>query len=331
MKKLFAFFLAVMMFMTVAASAEIASTFTILDPALTIDTGAGAQTFDLTGMKLDLAATEGDPIYLRLTIQGDGEGLIDVTAQIADGHALLAFDGVSRPLDVDLPDVETEQSAETEPAELQMPAIDLDSLTEIIMSQAEFGNDEDGNMTFKLPYTALNEIMEAIAPSLESASIPGMDMSEVVSTFARLKESNSGADVEGRIAMAEESLALNVVITAVQNGEPTDAKLLIDLAADTTNGASLDIDAAGQAKIHIVAKFENGYVALNVDATGGGKSMALKFKLTASEEEEVEFAAIDGENAIKVTELEEADEALKNEFVNAIGNLINYILSALDR
>ena len=41
-----------MLLMTAAASAETASTFTFLDPVLIIDTGAGAQTFDLTGLQV---------------------------------------------------------------------------------------------------------------------------------------------------------------------------------------------------------------------------------------------------------------------------------------
>ena len=98
MKKLFAILLAVMMFMTVEASAETASTFTIFDPMLIFDNGGDAMAIDLTGMKLEFAATEGTPTYLRLTIQGNGEGLFDVTAQVEDGHALLDIDGVSQPL-----------------------------------------------------------------------------------------------------------------------------------------------------------------------------------------------------------------------------------------
>ena len=61
-KKLFAILLAVMLLMTAAASAETASTFTFLDPVLVIDTGAGAQTFDLTGLQVKIAATESDPV-----------------------------------------------------------------------------------------------------------------------------------------------------------------------------------------------------------------------------------------------------------------------------
>lgn len=83
MKKLFAILLAVMLLMTAAASAETPSTFTFLDPVLVIDTGAGAQTFDLTGLQVKIAATESDPVKIRLSILGDGESLADITAQVS--------------------------------------------------------------------------------------------------------------------------------------------------------------------------------------------------------------------------------------------------------
>ncbi len=55
----------------------------------------------------------------------------------------------------------------------------------------------------------------------------------------------------------------------------------------------------------------------------------MKIKFTASEEEEVEFAAVDAENALNVAELSEGDEALSNEITGVLGNLIGFVFNAL--
>ena len=326
MKKLVAFLLAVMMLMTAAASAETASVFTFLDPVLTIDSEDGLHTIDLTGLKVDIAATDGEPAYLRITAQGNGESLLDMTAQIVNGNAWIAIAGVSRALYAELPEIKA-AGPETV-TEAGLSGVDLSGVMDIIMSKAELTANEDGSMTFKVPCTAMNEILEAIAPVLESVSIPGVDLTEVTSTFAQLKESNSGVDAEGRFAQDDDSIALNLVLTAVQDGEPTDAKLVID-SSGTDDGVSLDIDAAGQALVHIDAGPDNGYIALNLSVAAEGKSMSLKVKLSASEEEEADFADIDTESAVSVQELGEQNEELTNELSGALGNLISFVFTAL--
>ncbi len=55
----------------------------------------------------------------------------------------------------------------------------------------------------------------------------------------------------------------------------------------------------------------------------------MKIKFTASEEEEVEFAAVDAENALNVAELSEGDEALSNEITGVLGNLLGFVFNAL--
>ena len=275
---------------------------------------------------MDIAATEGEPAYLRITAQGNGESLLDMTAQIVNGNAWIAIAGVRCALYAELPEIKA-AGPETV-TEAGLSGVDLSGVMDIIMSKAELTANEDGSMTFKVPYTAMNEILEAIAPVLESVSIPGVDLTEVTSTFAQLKESNSGVDAEGRFAQDDDSIALNLVLTAVQDGEPTDAKLVID-SSGTDDGVSLDIDAAGQALVHIDAGPDNGYVALNLSVAAEGKSMSLKVKLSASEEEEADFADIDTESAVSVQELGEQNEELTNELSGALGNLISFVFTAL--
>ena len=55
----------------------------------------------------------------------------------------------------------------------------------------------------------------------------------------------------------------------------------------------------------------------------------MKIKFTTSEEEEVEFAAVDAENALNVAELSEGDEALSNEITGVLGNLLGFVFNAL--
>lgn len=55
----------------------------------------------------------------------------------------------------------------------------------------------------------------------------------------------------------------------------------------------------------------------------------MEIKFTASEEEEVEFAAVDAENALNVAELSEGDEALSKEITGVLGNLLGFVFNAL--
>lgn len=318
MKKLIAIVLALLMIAAAAASAE--GTFTFADPVITINMGE-SQTIDLTGFEVGLVGgTAGDVVAAQINLSGDGNKLLTVNLNIVGSKILLGIEGVSKTFYAELP----EQLSSMSSMDLSGLNIDMEALGSILANSIELDGD-----TIRIPYTAVNEALELIAPAIESVEIPGADFSGFSSSVAQLKESNSGITLEGSFAQTDDKLSVSAAIIPVMNGQ----------AGESVANLGFDYDAAGlTVKIDVPGKL-NGYFSAQpaedskVKISVGGEAEGKSFDLTGVAsygETDAELVLLDEASAIDVATLAESDDqALLFELMGAIGGLYQYFTGAL--
>lgn len=319
MKKVLAILIAVMLLLTAAASAE--SVFSFADPVLTLNTGE-TQTIDLTGLEVVIASEEmNGGMAIQVDVNGDGNKLLGISANVVGEKVVFAIDGVSNVYSAEIP-----VGAVSGVASLDLSAlnIDVEALMTTVMSSIEM----DGN-TIKIPYTAVNEILEALAPALEGMEIPGVDMSQLADTVAQLKQSNSGISLEVTYAEAEGGMSFSAAAIPVQDGTAGDVALNISFEMGDS-GMNARIEAPGQGAFYFnMQPVDDVKVKVNL----GGEAQGMGFDLSgiaSSTEADVEFAALDAGNAIDVQSMtEEQTEAFSSELMGAAMGLIGYVYGAL--
>lgn len=319
MKKVLAILVALMMLTAVAASAE--NVFSFADPVLTLNMGE-TQTIDLTGLELVVASEEmNGGIAAQVDINGGGNKLMGISANVVGEKVVFAIDGVSNIYSVEAP-----MGAVNSFASLDLSAlnIDVESLLASVMGSIEM----DGN-TMKIPYTAVNDILEAVAPALEGVEIPGFDASGIADSVAQLKESDSGVNLEVTYNQTETSMTFNAVAIPVQNGTAGDPALNLGLNQDES-GVALNIEVPGQGAFYFnMQPIDEEKIKVVL----GGEAQGMGFDLTgiaSSGEADVEFAALDAGSAIDInTMTDEQREALSGELMSAAAGLIGYVYTAL--
>lgn len=320
MKKTIAILIALMLLVTAAASAE--SVFSFADPVLTLNMGE-TQTFDLTGLELVIASEEmNGGIAVQIDINGDGNKLLGIAMNIVGDTAVFAIDGVSNVYSVQVP-----MGAVSSVASLDLSSLDIDfeALVGSVLSSIEMDGD-----TIKVPYTAVNDVLEAIAPVLGSIEIPGLDASQVADLIAQLKQSNSGVNLEMTLTQGEDTVSVSAKAIPVQDGTAaTEAALIFSFNMDES-GLSLNIEVPGQGAFYFNASpIDDEKVKVNL----GGNAQGAGFELSgiaSSGEADVEFAALDAGNAINIESMtEEQNEAFMGELMGAAAGLIGYVYTAL--
>ena len=353
MKKLLAVLLAVLLLGSATAFADTATVFTLSDPTVAVNMGGEEMNIDLAGLELAIAPImEGEIPGAALNIYGNGELLLAAAARVLGDRALLDMEGLSNSYYAAIPDVASMAGS------MDLSGIDVEALTEIVMGSIELDTEGD-TTTFKVPYTAVNQVLEAVLPALKQIDIEGvdLDLSEFEDTLAQFKETDSGINVEGSIKESETGVSVAVQTYLVQGGQASETPVTVVtvdidqseagvtfaatlLAADEESGSLLNVATInaelgaavnvnialmeGMANISFVYDFATGLVTINANAEG--VDVTLTCTVAVGEGEITVVPAGDPSTAINLEELtEEQVEQATTELTQATAYLIGFL------
>ena len=324
MKKLFAIVLALLLVLAPAALAENAGVFTLSSPVLNLNMGGENMSVDLSGLDLVISAgLAGETPSLQIDINGNGEKLFGAAANVQGDRFVVAVEGMSTPVYVQIPETLNNLSS----LDLSGLDIDIESLAGIVMGQLEI-NSEGDTTTFKLPYTAVNEVLAAIAPALSSIEIEGVDTAELAEELAELKDSDNGINIEGSYSATETGIAVNASIIPVDDGTAADAAANLSVVLGDTIDVTLEVPGAGSFALTLAPQ-EDDSINLSLRINAEGVDAELTATVSVSEADAT-FTEIDAANAVNLEELADEDaEALIGELYGAAGNLIGFVFGAL--
>lgn len=291
MKKIFALILALLLLGSTFACAESTNALTISDPILDMTTDGQNVTLNFEGLTLRFAAVSVDekPVVVA-DVLGNGDVLFSAAAQIDGRHVLLTATGLSHSYGVDLPG-EGEASLSVD--------FQLDSsVIESLMAQAEIGMDGT-NITFHLPYTAVNGLLKEILPQLEQ--IPNSE--ELLGQLEELEKNDSGVNIDGFVSMSFDRGQLS--ITPVENGQAAEQPAAIldgelsmfDDGLDATIYFTIpeeSADPVGCMELTFRSGDESVKLDVNVYAlAGSAKSKLAEFDFSYDETFSLEIEVVD--------------------------------------
>ena len=361
MKKLIAIFLAILMLGSVTAFAESATVFTVSDPIVVVETmDQPAQTIDLTGLALAISPiTNGDDLTVAMNVLMNEQPALVAAAKIVGERAYLALNGMSNTYFVDIPVEQVASVAQLDPADL---GIDVEALVQQLMSELVITT--EGETThFTLPYTAVNNAIETLAPAIaQVAASQGLDTAEVDNTIAQLKQSDSGITVEGSLTQSEMGISADCNFLLVQGGQTAPnpianvkfmggaddiqfhGELEVAVAADGGEPQTALIINVNVGKevpnfdltVHVPAAQASFSVSFNAEtstvsfmASVEGTNVMVSFKVGVSEGELV-VCPIDEAGAIDLQSLtEEQTQQLQNEAMQAVSPLMSALSQVL--
>ena len=177
--------------------------------------------------------------------------------------------------------------------------------------------------------TALNDLLEGIAPAIESIDIPGADLSQFSDIVAQLKQSNSGVNLEGSYEQTDSGMSASAAVIPVMNGEAGEAALNLDFNMDDS-GLMVQIDVPGQFSGYFGAEpVDESKVKVSL----GGEAQGMGLDLTgfaAYGETDAELVLLDEAGAIDVaTALDGSDQTLMMELMGAVAGAYGYFTGAL--
>lgn len=319
MKKLLAILVALLMLAAAVASAE--ESFTFADPVLTLNMGE-TQTVDLTGFEIEIAGGQtGDVVAVQINLKGNGDTLMTINGNVVDSRFVFAIEGMSRTFYVDIP----EQAANVQNFDLSGLDIDVEALMTNVLGSIEMDGD-----TMKIPYTAINDILEAFAPALDGMEIPGMEDTKFSDIVAQLKESDSGVSLKGSFTQADESsMSVAAEIIPVQGGVEGDSVLNLGFDMDDS-GMMVQIEVPGQFSGYFsAAPIDDAKTQVSIGGEADGMGGDLTGVVYVGQSD-VELVLLDASGAVDFQELaENGDEALMTELQGAASGLIQYFFGAL--
>lgn len=231
MKKLIAILLAVLMLGSATAWADEA--FVLADPVLevTVEGEDEPMSLDLTGLALVMG---GDSEKQRFAVNliGQDELLFAASAQLDGDRLLIGIDGLSKTYCVTVPEnapVSTDGnlSVELDPA-----------ILEAVLSEVELDFEGD-SILFRLPYTAVYKLLQAIRPSLEDRE----DAQELLDQLDQMEAEGSGVELSGSLKVADGTEG-QLLVQKVEKGVVAEQPILqIDFSAVTGEEDGLDFSA----------------------------------------------------------------------------------------
>ncbi|MBR2572478.1 MAG: hypothetical protein IKE30_10240 [Clostridia bacterium] len=328
MKRVLTILLALMLLMT-TAFAETTQVITISNLSVSMTADGEPQQMDIP-MDVKLAGTQSgeNEILGRVDILGGGQKLIgaDFKIEIDESRFVMAIDGVSTPLYA----VYTGAPAVQGLQGFQLPEEVMNELVAKVMTSVEYEESEDG-MTVRLPYTAVNEMLLMLAPTIGEMNIEGLNAEEFEKGIQEMIDSNSGIEVYGSVSGVETgSTVADLYCSMVQNGEVMeDAMASVHFETDG-QAIGVDCSVADAGSFHFDMYPEGGAFAVNLSADTPDGAYALSMTVSVGEED-VTFNAIENEDeAIDVQNLtDEQMEALQGELQGAAMGLIMYIYMSM--
>lgn len=226
MKKWIAVILAVLLLGPTFAFAEAVPVLDLNDPVVDVTTDGESVHLELGGLTLRFGAVgEEGSEALVLNILGDGEVLFAAAARPEDGRVLLTADGLSHSYAAPLPGGQLVESADDADDEDGAP---LAALLEGVMSAAEIEPAADG-LHFRLPYTAVNQLLRELLPTLEQ--IPNAD--ELIAALDEAEARGDGFELSGVIGLGVDT-PITLAVTPVEGGVAADEPVALAVLSVNT-------------------------------------------------------------------------------------------------
>ena len=226
MKKWIAVILAVLLLGPTFAFAEAVPVLDLNDPVVDVTTDGESVHLELGGLTLRFGAVgEEGSEALVLNILGDGEVLFAAAARPEDGRLLLTADGLSHSYAVPMPGAELVESADDADGGDGAP---LAALLEGVMSAAEIEPAADG-LHFRLPYTAVNQLLRELLPTLEQ--IPNAD--ELIAALDESEARGDGFELSGVIGLGVDT-PITLAVTPVEGGVAADEPVALAVLSVNT-------------------------------------------------------------------------------------------------
>lgn len=228
MKKLIAVILAVLLLGSAAAFAEAAPALELKDPVLDFTASGEAVRLDLSGLTLRVGVLgeEEEDACLVLNLLGADKPLLTAALRMDGERVLLAADGLSHSYA--LPVAGTSAALSPAGADGEGPDLDalVSALTEKVLSKVEIGMEGDV-ITFRLPYTAFNELLRELFLLIGDA----LNVENLQEALDEIEASGESGEFSGSVSLSD---GIHVVldITPVENGELISedmSRLLFDL------------------------------------------------------------------------------------------------------
>ena len=281
MKKLIALILAVLLLGSAAACAESTAVLDLKDPLLDLTVFGESVTIDLAGLTLrfGLYGEEHDPT-LGLNILGDDELLYAASVRVEDGRALLAADGLSHSYAFAMPGAQMVGEADESTNE-EMATLGAELMGKI-MAAAEIGMEGD-RITFRLPYTAVNDLLRELLPMLDNVpNVSVTDAEELLQELDEMEERGDGFELSGSLGMSD-GFAASLVVTPVEGGVTADEPAFLLDAAMTPNAEGADFELTlrvpsegSEPVFRAAGSFRRGETAvtLHVDVFAGAEAVS---------------------------------------------------------
>ena len=226
MKKWIAVILAVLLLGPTFAFAEAVPVLDLNDPVVDVTTDGESVHLELGGLTLRFGAVgEEGSEALVLNILGDGEVLFAAAARPEDGRVLITADGLSHSYAAPLPGGQLVESADDADDEDGAP---LAALLEGVMSAAEIEPAADG-LHFRLPYTAVNQLLRELLPTLEQ--IPNAD--ELIAALDESEARGDGFELSGVFGLGEDT-PITLAVTPVEGGVAADEPVALAVLSVNT-------------------------------------------------------------------------------------------------
>jgi len=206
-----------------AARADNASCFSV--SGISVDASMEGQTLslDFKDLAFIFSLVEDEAGQLAVINIFDGDKLLLSGSGTLDGRRLyFTVDGLSHTYYADIP-VEDDTANSASGSGISLSEEELQAIVEQLMEQLEI-NQDGTTTTFRLPYTAVNQLLEQLLPVF--AQIPTLDsdtLDKFESAIAEMKETDSGIELNGSFNFSDTSFSGVVNVLMVDNGVAADA------------------------------------------------------------------------------------------------------------
>ena len=197
------------------------ATFSISDISLNATAEGENISMDFEDLELVFSLVEEDGSMVVLNIFDGDKLLLSGSGKLDGNRVYFTIDGLSHTYYAEM----SEEGGASAPAIGSNPLSDeeMQALVEQLMSQLEISQDGT-TTTFRLPYTAVNQLLEQLLPVFEQ--IPTLDsdtFAELEGAIAEMKETDSGVEINGSFDISDTAISGVVNFLPVANGTAADA------------------------------------------------------------------------------------------------------------
>jgi hypothetical protein len=195
--------------------------FSISDISLNATAEGENISMDFEDLELVFSLVEEEGNLLVLNIFDGDKLLLSGSGKLDGNRVYFTVDGLSHTYYAEM----SEEGGASAPAIGSNPLSDeeMQALVEQLMSQLEISQDGT-TTTFRLPYTAVNQLLDQLLPVFEQ--IPTLDsdtFAELEGAIAEMKETDSGVEINGSFDISDTAISGVVNFLPVANGTAADA------------------------------------------------------------------------------------------------------------